>query len=714
MALAPTVIGIVTIATFLLVGWRSSGFRALIEGVDDNLVPAFYIAVASLVVVGRTARARRWLADPRFGRALAAARPTGVAGCVVAFSIPVFAAWQRGFVFSMIGGAVPWADAHLLAGGAQRLLLLGELDDYNSRRPINAMFLAVRLAVTGFDLRLAVLLGVLVLAVATFLAARAVARDLGPLPGLALFVGVYGFTRFYVPITFSETLGVTFAMLAFACLWNALRFRRRTLAVGSVFLLTIAFDVRAGVFMLPVLMSVWLARYLRRSGWLDWRLLGAAALAVSLGVGLNFTTVASLGGDTGNAFGNGGLLLYGMAKGHASWDAVDVAWARAYADHPEIIPMSDGDRNRHVNSLARKEILAHPARFLGATLESYGNYLVLTKRSILDPWPVRLHRPLMLGAGVAIGAALIARHRRRRVRHVWSDLALFGGMVLVVPALIGVENGAVPPVWLAPALAALGFLAFVVVGTRAVPLGFPVPMTLVALLAVVLSLPFIGTDSVRLFADGIAFMALPLVVAVAVVARPRRLPAAVPSDGEPMASVAGEAGTPEPAPEIRDRPRTAGALPLVVGGAFLATLALGTPLAMAAVDPPDVAPRRCSDGRAAEPLIGGVAVRVVADPVGPGRAVDEVGLQEFTRQAVRFAPVPYNHLAQITAPATLIGGLTPAGVDRFAIVDADVQPPKTSVLYLCGQVQRDPVTDLVFSILPNPTDVFRGRPLAPG
>lgn len=703
---------VVVVCVFLGVAWRSAAFRGLLERVDRHLVAGLYIVLA-LLVVGT----RLWSLRPRGGARFAPlarfAGPSALAGSMLTMTVPVFAAWHRGKAFSMIGGVVPWGDAHLYVGGAERLLFFDDLDGFNSRRPFNAVYLAVRLAASRLDLRIAVLLGVLMLGVAAFVAARAVARDLGGLAGAALFVGAFGFIHYYLPTTLSETFGVTLGMLAFAAVWNAVRYGSRRLAVASVLLIAIALGARAGVFMLSVLMALWLARRLRTAGWLDLRVLGASAVAIVLGVGLTFATVSALGGDRGSTFGNAGFLLYGMAKGEAAWDAVNVAWVRVYTDHPEIIAMSDGQRNRYVNSLAREEIVANPARFVRATGTSYRNYLTTAKQVILAPWSVGRHRLLMLGAALAVAAAVALRMRRGRAQQLPPDLALFACSILAIPALMSITPGLVPPLWLAPALVAVAWLSFVVIGSRVLPVAFPIPLTLVAFAAVVISLPFIGTDAVRVFADGIGFMTVPLVLAVVILggARQRRPVSELTPVGRAVAPLRRERDL-VPAPGAARV--LVGALPVLVAGTLLATMAFGVPVAKAVVNLPDLPPRQCADGRAAQPLVGGVAVRIVSDPTGSNRTVDELGLAAFARQAPTFAPAPFNHLARITGPATLIGGLTPDAVDRFAIVDDQVDAPRTSVLYLCGGVERDPVTDAIFSVLTNPADVFRGVPLDAG
>ncbi len=134
--------------------------------------------------------------------------PGALAGSVIAYLVQLFASWESGgSSWFTIGGVVPWSDSYAYFGGAQRLLFDGQLDGFNSRRPIHAAFLASELAFTNLDLRKTLVIQAVLLGVASYLAARAVARDLGPLAGLALFAGIYGFGRVGVHTVMSETLG---------------------------------------------------------------------------------------------------------------------------------------------------------------------------------------------------------------------------------------------------------------------------------------------------------------------------------------------------------------------------------------------------------------------------------------------------------------------------------------------------------------------------
>ncbi len=85
----------------------------------------------------------------------------------------------------------------------------------------------------------------------------------------------------------------------------------------------------------------------------------------------------------------------------------------------------------------------------------------------------------------------------------------------------------------------------------------------------------------------------------------------------------------------------------------------------------------------------------------------------FTSFLPLFLPQPGKHFVGMVPPWTLIHGLTASGTDRFAVLDGVVSAPRTSVLYLCGDVVHDPETDATFAIYPDLVDLFRGRALAP-
>jgi len=706
--------------------WVSPGVREAAAWLDVRLVKYLYLGLGALillVVVRRRVAPGRLLPPPGLRRWLG---PAGLVGSMGAFCLPLFSAWHTGYWWGMIGGGVPYSDPHIYFGGAERLLFFGDLDFYNSRRPLNAMFLGVRLAVTHLDLRLALLLGALAMGAATWLAVRAVARDLGPVAGLALFVGIFGFARVYGPTPMTEPLGVTFGALALAALWSAVTTRNRWAAVGGILLLTLALDARSGVLVLPMLLPLWLAYHLRRSGRYDWRLLGACAVAVVVGTSLNYAALAGLGGDADNVMGNGGFLVYGMAKGLPSWDLVHPAWHAILNDYPETWKMADADRNRLVNARAREEVLAHPGRFLRTAVQSELNYLRIAKQEVLLDVPVHRHRPLMVAGALATVAALVLRARRSRFRYLAIDVGLFASMAVVIPIVVSFVPSNTPPRWVAPALLVGAFVAFVVVGTRGRVGEAHSVLALLAVGATAFCAPVLGVDTVRVFAATAPFAALPLALAAAVLSRVRR-----PSPPAEEIPPAPERVTPVTAPAAPARhlagvgaaltrafPSREAVAPLVAGAVLVGVIFVGTPMAIALVDRPAAPVRTCPDGRAAEPLFGGVAVQVVDEPIGAdltadGLAIGEVAAGTFTAYLPLFLPQPGKHFVGMVPPWTLIHGLTAAGTDRFAVLDGLVPAPGTSPLYLCGEVVHDPETDATFAIYPDLVDLFRGRALAP-
>jgi hypothetical protein len=118
----------------------------------------------------------------------------------------------------------------------------------------------------------------------------------------------------------------------------------------------------------------------------------------------------------------------------------------------------------------------------------------------------------------------------------------------------------------------------------------------------------------------------------------------------------------------------------------MAVTLLGAPIAMAAVSRPNVESRRCPDGRASEPIIGGVAVAIVANP------------HEIDQVATEFPPAPTappfmdiarsyvdSHIEVSSDGLTVLSGVTANGDDRLLFLRGNVDAPKGSVLYVCAR-----------------------------
>jgi hypothetical protein len=697
---------VVSVGAFVVIGWTAEWFREGLGWLAPHVSILLWASVAAALgfslirrVVGMPVRAS---ASRRFGFLLA---PAALAGTLIAYLVELFASWERGgSSFFTIGGVVPWSDSYAYFGGAQRLLFDGQLDGFNSRRPLHAAFLASELAFTNLDLRKTLVIQAVLLGVASYLAARAVARDLGPVAGLALFAGIYGFARVGVPTVMSETLGVALGALAFAALWSALRRSNVWLLAGGLFLLTFALDFRSGPLLLLVTLPVAFAWLLRGSQWINWRVLGLSAAAVVVALAANYVSIFTFHGDRQGLNSAANYWVYGMAKGLPGWSSQPVSWYQIYVDHPEIIDMSEAERNRFVAARAREELRAHPGSFARSYVEGASNYVSGSADYVMAPVPAGFLRlPVYIIALVLAAVVLIARWRTSS-RRVLLDASLFGGVVLALPALVGawpyddhaawgwgtVGAGSYLPWWFGAVIGALAYVAFILIGTRRLRIHRCLLFAAVALATTAVMMPVLGADTTRVFAAALPFLALSFALAVAVI---ERVP--VRSDARIWRPVT---------PRQDSRPLLYA--PLLVGGAVAAVAVIGSPIAAAAIDKPATPARTCPDGRPAEALIGGPAVRLV-EPSAKNE-LDELDVQHVTSSPVTKSLRKEAVFGPIGPDTTVISGLNQHGHDRIAFVDGAVSAPRRSVLYLCGATISDSDSNAVLRPSAVPIDVFAG------
>lgn len=685
--------GVVLACGLLVAAWSYEQVRSALAWVAPGMVPLAYglVGCGLLMLAGR-----RFLpvggAGTRAPRSLPRWLQGGVAGAmamvaaVLAALVQLVAVWEEGKgAVGMVGGIIPFADGDFYFGGAERLLLFGQLDAFNSQRPIASMFDAVWLALAGLDLRLALVLQAALVGISCYLGARAVAKDLGPIAGLAFFVAVFAFAHPWSATTMTEAPGILLGILGFAALWNAVRTRSSVMVVGGIFLVTLALVARAGPLPLALVLCFWFGRHLRLSARLNWRLLAMSVGSVVLAFGLAYGAVATFHGRVDNVNGHWGYLAYGLATGHPNWErdsSKTPSWVVVLEDHPELNRMPYVERNHAINRLAQQEVRAQPVRTVITLLRSGRNYLAQVKDKVFAPVPAKQRRAAWVASGFLVGAFLVRRWRRSGSRAV-LDGALFGGMAISVAALLGYEGST----WFGAVLVALAFVAFLVIGTDRLACRAHLSFTVAALAALVGSIPIIGIDGARLFAPAIGFLALPLALAVAAI----------------VAELSAHDALPRLEPH---RSNTSSWLPLAVGGGLVAVLLVGTPLAMAIVDKPRVPARACPDGRRAEPLFGGVKVHLVDSGAASQSGIDRLPLAS-ARQGEAFDLIPaFNQV--VTGPMTLVVGVTATGADRFAFLRGEVGQVGDVPLQLCGETVRDASSEALYAYLPHPFDFFVG------
>jgi hypothetical protein len=314
---------------------------------------------------------------------------------------------------------------------------------------------------------------------------------------------------------------------------------------------------------------------------------------------------------------------------------------------------------------------------------------------------------LVYAAALVLAAVVLIARWRTSSRRVLLDVALFGGVVLALPSFVGawpygdeapwgwvnVGAGSYFPWWFGAAVGSLAYIAFILVGTERLRVDRQLGLAVVALASIAVIMPVLGYDTTRLFAAAVPFLALSFAIAVAVIER-----APVPK-GAPVTAPAGP----------KQEGRTARWAPVLIGGAVAAVAVIGAPIAAATIDKPATPARTCPDGRRAETLIGGSAVRLV-EP-GAKNELDELDVQHMTTSPVTKWLQKEAVFPPIDANTTFLGGLSQRGHDRFAFVDGAVSAPGRSVLSLCGATISDSVSNGVLRWSAVPVDVVAGTPV---
>jgi hypothetical protein len=445
LALARTVVGLLVAVALCLLGPT----RRLLATVDPAVPSVLFLLGCTAFVLGRWP-GRRALrgTDRRLRRLLDA---WGLPLAVLAFLMPLCAAWELdpgsgNTAFAALWGRIPWGDAHGHFEGAQRLLAEGAFPPFSGRRPLNACWLAVRLALTGGSLLAALAVQAVLLGAAAFAAARALGRNRGVGAALAFFGLLLGLTSDYLPSAATEPLGVTLACAAFAVLWPKHARGRVVPALGGLWLLDLALQARPGAqFLLPCLglWVVWTCRGRRLQA-----AAGAALVAVA-GVALSASLNALYGTSDASASAAGAYPLYGLATG-SNYRQIQEDLGLELARLPD-----DRARTRLIYERAWQRLRADPGvavRALGRNLRKFAGkappvlYGIVSPQALFVPaWERAEPTPAVRARDRWLGRALLALAMVALVLYLWrapADVRLFwlavaAGIVLSAPVVYG-------------------------------------------------------------------------------------------------------------------------------------------------------------------------------------------------------------------------------------------------------------------------------------
>ena len=434
-------LAVLPVVGFCFAFWRSPVLRDAVASLD--LISPYLmmgLAVALTLASGASEVSRQ--SRPRStasaagegkGTSLAAAR-FGVlsAACMMVFLLPLLHLWASAIgVYSSIGGLLPFSDALNYYAGAQRVLADGRLDEWNLRRPLNALLLTVRLALAGGDLRGAMLIDAAMLGLSCGLMAREVARDCGAPAGFMLFAMLYVIGREHARVVGSESLGLTLAALASTLLWRGARDGRRSIALCGLTLLTVALNARAGAFLALPALVVWAGWAFRHPGsQYDWKSAAAGFGAVLVGFAANALLLRIYAEGFALGQGNFALTLYGLSTGQPGW-------TRIYADLPTSKAMNEHALAQFAYAHAWQNIRDRPSDLLRALATGMTWWrLAFTAyvREVLSllPGDSRLNDAFQVL--IAVGAAVWLWNSRRD-RSTWLVLSALIGLVLSAPVV---------------------------------------------------------------------------------------------------------------------------------------------------------------------------------------------------------------------------------------------------------------------------------------
>jgi hypothetical protein len=276
---------------------------------------------------------------------------------VIMFALSIYIVWRTApTTGSLLGGLLPWSDASDYYAGAVALANGALINQFNMRRPLNVVLLALKLRLAGGDLMIAVALGAAIVVLPLLLAAREVCRNLGIGPAMAFFIPVAAFIAPLLPTTLSEPHGMLLSVLGFACLWRAALAPSLSAYGIGVLLLALATSTRSGpMFLLPAIV-LWGAICVEAGRRWSWRALATGAIACAVGILVPLVLNGLFGSGTGAFQANFSFVLYGIAVGGRDW-------TQLYTDHPELLDpniYTEAQRSAAVYRLAFHAIMADP------------------------------------------------------------------------------------------------------------------------------------------------------------------------------------------------------------------------------------------------------------------------------------------------------------------------------------------------------------------
>ena len=263
------------------------------------------------------------------------------------------------FDYASIGGMVPFSDAASYAAAAFDAPDGGAWNAMALRRPLAAAFREILTLGGGLSYADALLLQATIAALATWLAARAVAKWAGAAAGFAFLCLAYAIQRSFLSTTLTEPLGLIWALFAIPFFVLALRFQSLAAAHTALGLTVVSLLTRMGAMFLVPALIVWIALYFGKTFWQKCRNLAVCIAIIAAGACVNqlLTKTQETAADlTGSNFA---YVLCGLSIAE-NWSVCP----QKYADELSRVPPGEKAHTDFFYSKAISNIRHYPTVIL--------------------------------------------------------------------------------------------------------------------------------------------------------------------------------------------------------------------------------------------------------------------------------------------------------------------------------------------------------------
>jgi hypothetical protein len=297
---------------------------------------------------------------------------------ILATLYPLFNSWLGYLLptlsegkYSAIGGTLPYSDARGYLEGAYRFEQMGILDSWSMRRPLNALFFAVRLKLADYNFYVAMILQSFFCAIPFAVYLKTMSKDFGLVAtGFSLFY-VFCHLQVYGNATLSEVLGLTFGLMSFVLLWNGWIHRKRLIYNIGIAVLTVGLMTRAGpTFMILAALGLVFYKPFTQSRIKD-LILSTLYFLIPF---IFMSKLPILMGDASQnmALSNFSYTLYGLVKGGKLW--------HCYLQEPQTMALIGGKTEAEVAKILYKASMdaffENPFNLVKGIILNIGSYSI--------------------------------------------------------------------------------------------------------------------------------------------------------------------------------------------------------------------------------------------------------------------------------------------------------------------------------------------------